>query len=48
MEPVKKSEAPDYYEVIRFPIGEAGLIPPFSPPIAWDTPSAPLEDAPAP
>lgn len=22
MEPVKKSEAPDYYEVIRFPIGE--------------------------
>lgn len=23
MEPVKKSEAPDYYEVIRFPIGEA-------------------------
>ena len=26
MEPVKKSEAPDYYEVIRFPIGED---PPF-------------------
>ena len=22
MEPVKKSEAPDYYEIIRFPIGE--------------------------
>lgn len=21
MEPVKKSEAPDYYEIIRFPIG---------------------------
>lgn len=22
MEPVKKSEAPDYYEIIRFPIGQ--------------------------
>lgn len=21
MEPVKKSDAPDYYEIIRFPIG---------------------------
>lgn len=37
MEPVKKSEAPDYYEIIRFPIGrwlcwgqdgEGGLQPP--------------------
>lgn len=26
MEPVKKSEAPDYYEVIRFPIGEGACI----------------------
>lgn len=28
MEPVKKSEAPDYYEIIRFPIGQyAQLLP---------------------
>lgn len=26
MEPVKKSEAPDYYEIIRFPIGQFVLI----------------------
>lgn len=25
MEPVKKSEAPDYYEIIRFPIGSVWL-----------------------
>lgn len=27
MEPVKKSEAPDYYEIIRFPIGRSCLAP---------------------
>lgn len=26
MEPVKKSEAPDYYEIIRFPIGQYPLL----------------------
>lgn len=27
MEPVKKSEAPDYYEIIRFPIGRWPICP---------------------
>lgn len=38
MEPVKKSEAPDYYEVIRFPIGEDPpfqLLPPTPAPAPW-------------
>lgn len=26
MEPVKKSEAPDYYEIIRFPIGQSATL----------------------
>lgn len=52
MEPVKKSEAPDYYEVIRFPIGEDPpfhLLPPSSIPIpapALTAPCSPMGPTP--
>lgn len=41
MEPVKKSEAPDYYEVIRFPIGEDTPFRPFPSSLAPKSTPAP-------